>query len=273
VHSNRPEERCNYYEYKTFNDENELPPYIQLTCSQCDFSVSCLSTMYDHHDIKHPQFPFKMKRKLRVGSMLYECATCFHECSSIEQITEHTRIGHPQYPEPIFNLLDLRDRINMNPDFMGKLVEDTVKYTCDDPTCGFEYESQIEIKSHMLAAHGIMSRKINTKYTRYILNPLVKVPINEEINQPALVFQCPKCGFQSEERHKLIMEHLNEHVHTYLCPQCDRSFRSYLDTKFHIRLQHADPSGTPLINRDMVKAREKLERSITQVQAKVANRK
>lgn len=267
VHSLRPEERCNYYEYKAFNENNQLHPCIQLTCTFCDFTTSCLDFIHDHHELEHPGNAFRMKRKLRVGFMVYECGECFHECCSVDHILEHISYAHSNVQQASYLTADLRDKMESNPQlFYGKLVEDTVHYACDDPICAFEFDTRAEGVNHMLADHGIISRRSNVKYNRHVINQRIRVPIDEEaVEPPKMGYQCPSCDFQAEDRQKLVTEHLGEHVHTYICPTCNKSFRRYVDTKFHIRLQHADPTGTPLINREMVKGREILENAIIKV--------
>lgn len=189
-----------------------------------------------------------------------------------EQVLEHIAAVHPSIREPTYVTTDLREKSSENEEpLTGKLVEDRVRYGCNYPPCQLDFETRSASHAHEVAFnHNPTSKKVNIKYVRFVINATIRIPVADGIRSANVeatktVFKCPNCPYQADERQKLVTEHLGEHVHTYTCPVCSRSFQTYLDTKFHIRFQHSDPSGSPLINPNMLNARASLEESIIQV--------
>jgi len=206
---------------------------------------------------------------MRIETEIFACVICQNECCTEDQIMRHIRTVHPSTSTSSYATIDLRANMD-DPShaFTGKLVEDIIKYSCDQINCKFESESRLKTQLHTFTEHGLRNQKAGIKFSRFIINSQVKVPLNEDAIVRTTVFKCPACDYTAEERQKLVTDHLGEHVHTYSCPcaSCTLKFKTYTDAMFHIRHQHADPNVSPQINPDLLRARQFLENSIEQVQ-------
>jgi len=266
VHSRRPEERCNYYQFQTTSSAHGTTEKKTYNCFVCEQGTFDFNAVVAHHLTHHKELPFRISNQTTTTKLI--CEHCKVEFSKLEEIQHHMDEVHQNLPSKYYAMdLHVQDSCDIF-DSLGKLIEDSVRFMC--MACKCDFSTREEHRDHIASVHAAEKVELTAglKFQSHTLNSKIQVPGSQvQLNfKNSVKYKCPVCEYVTADKEEMTSEHLTNHLYIYLCPRCPTSFQTLRDAKFHVRHSHGEHKIQPSVNEDAVAAFKLLEDVVEEIQ-------